>query len=143
MKVTRQTLTETSPASATSAAGTLVASDLERCSALTIIGELQGATGGTLDVFLQTSWDGGTTWYDYAHFTQLAAGAAAIKYAWHVSRASERTTITAVGSAAAGVIATGAIMAGGWGNQMRMAFTAGASTSAGAAQTVRIFGLQA
>lgn len=143
MKVTRQTITGTSPSSATSAAGTVYASGLERCSSLTIIGELQGATGGTLDVFLQTSWDGGTTWYDYAHFTQLAAGAAAIKHAWHVSRASERTTITTVGSAAAGVIAAGTIMAGGWGNMMRLAFTAGASTSAGAAQTVQIFGVQA
>src|SRR5262249_6183355 len=43
---------------------------------LSIFSMLQGATGGTLDVYLQYSPDGGTTWVDYAHFPQVAAGAA-------------------------------------------------------------------
>ncbi len=142
MQRTRQTFTATSPAAQSTAADTQVFADLDACDSLTIIGELQGATGGTLDVYLQTSYDDGATWYDYAHFTQLAAGAAAIKHAWHVSRASERTTITTVGTGTSPALAVGTILSGGWGNKMRMLFVAGATTSAGAAQTVRIFGIK-
>jgi hypothetical protein len=136
---TRQTITATSPASASTVAATPIAYGLDELDSITIIGELVGATGGTLDVYLQTSYDG-TTYYDFAHFTQLADGGAAVKYAWHVSRVSERTTITTLGSGTTPVLTAGVIMAGGWGNQMRVLFVAGAGTSAGAAQTVRILG---
>jgi hypothetical protein len=142
MQRTRQTITATSPAAASTVVGTIYATGLDACDSLTIIGELAGATGGTLDVYLQTSFDEGTTWYDFAHFTQLAAGAAAIKHAWHVSRASERTTITTVGKDGTPALAAGTILSGGWGNMMRHVFVAGASTSAGAAQTIKILGIK-
>ena len=142
MQRIRQTMTGTSPSSATTTAGTSYAAGLDACDSLTIIGSLVGATGGTLDVYVQTSYDGGTTWFDFAHFTQLSAGAAAVKYAWHVSRASERTTITTIGSATTPALAAGTIMSGGWGNMMRLVFVSGAGTSAGAAQSVQVLGIK-
>lgn len=142
MQRIRQTMSGTSPAAASTAAGTSYALGLDACDSLTIIGALQGATGGTLDVYVQTSWDEGTTWYDFAHFTQLSAGAAAIKHAWHVSRASERTTITTVGTGTSPALAVGTIMSGGWGNMMRLVFVAGVGTSVGAAQSVSVFGIK-
>lgn len=33
-------------------------------------------TSPTLDLYIQTTDDGGTTWYDCAHFTQISASAA-------------------------------------------------------------------
>jgi hypothetical protein len=42
-----------------------------------VVASLESHTGGTLDVYLQDSWDGGTTWYDCAHFAQLTAATAA------------------------------------------------------------------
>lgn len=41
---------------------------------------LVGATGGTLDVYLQTQDYTGGPWSDLAHFPQLASGAAAVAY---------------------------------------------------------------
>ena len=142
MQRIRQSMTGTSPAAASTAAGTSYALGLDACDSLTIVGSLLGATGGTLDVYVQTSWDEGTTWYDFLHFTQLAGGAAAVNYAYHVSRASERTTITTLGSATTPALTAGVIMAGGWGDRMRLVFVAGVGTAAGAAQTVRVYGIK-
>ncbi|MCL5436080.1 MAG: hypothetical protein M1275_03285 [Patescibacteria group bacterium] len=38
-------------------------------------------TGGTLDVYIQTSPDGGTTWIDAAHFAQISASTANAHFA--------------------------------------------------------------
>ncbi len=43
---------------------------------------LSGGTSPTLDVYVQTTDDGGTTWFDVAHFTQ-ATGATANPL-WHI-----------------------------------------------------------
>lgn len=140
MNITRQAMTVTSANTATTAVGTVLAVGLDECESLTIIGALVGHTGGTLDVYIQTSFDAGTTWYDYAHFTQLASGAAAIRYGWHVSRATGQTTVLTLGTGSTVALAAGAILGGGWGNQMRLVTVGGVGTSAGAAQTVHIIG---
>lgn len=139
---TEHTLAGTSPAAASSAAGSVVIYGLAGCDAITVVGALLGATGGTLDVYLQTSHDGGTTWYDYAHFTQLASGAAAIKQTFHQSRAST-LAVTTVGTGTTFALGAGVVAGGSWGNCMRLGFTAGVDTSAGAVQTITIRGHKA
>lgn len=111
---------------------------LEEADNLTFYAALVGATGDTLDVYWQDSFDGGTTWVEYAHYTQLTAGASAIKYVFSVSRGSQLVTPTAVGFGNTAVLAGGTVRGGGWGGQFRMRFVAGASTSAGAAITAWI-----
>ncbi len=63
---TSQSLTETSPAAASTVAGTLIAKNLEGVRGLiqATITAL-GATGGILNIVLQDSDDNGTTWYDW------------------------------------------------------------------------------
>jgi len=139
MQTTRQVLSDTSPSAASSAAGTSRAYGLADCDSVTVIGSLVGATGGTLDVYIQTSHDDGTTWFDWAHFAQLASGAAAIKAMFHQGR-DNNASVTTVGTGTTPALAASTVVGGGWGNQMRLAFTAGASTSAGAAIAVTIVG---
>lgn len=136
------TITATSPASASTAVAVATVSSLDDYAEIAIEADLLGATGGTLDVYLQRKI-ANDLWRDWAHFTQLAAGAAAVKYAL---RSSTDNTIRAVGGgsdASPGVALAANTCAGGHpGTELRVVFVAGASTSAGAAQTIRVYGLQ-
>lgn len=131
---------DTSPAAAGTAVSASKAGALQRFGALTIIATLTGATGGTLDVYLQVSPDAGVTWYDYAHFAQLAAGAAAITKVITVSRAGQQTGIPTVGTDLSPALAANAVVGGDFGDMMRVLLVAGASTSAGAVQTIKVIG---
>ena len=139
MQTTRQILSGTSPNSASTAAGTVIACGLADLDSLTVVASLVGATGGVLDVYLQTSHDGGTTYYDWLHFTQLTAGNAAVKVVAHTPR-TLNAALTTVGAATTPALAAGTLTGGSWGDQMRLLFVAGASTSAGAAISVQIVG---
>jgi hypothetical protein len=132
------TISDTSPASASTATGDTIYG-LERFDALQVIAELVGATNGTLDVYLQTSPDGGTSWYDWVHFPQLAAGAAAVKYAFSVPSAGA-TALTTIGKGTSVALAANTIAYQLWGDRVRAVYVAGASTSAGAAVTIHILG---
>jgi hypothetical protein len=135
------TITATSPSAASpNAPSTGIVGGLSGFDALTIIGNLQGGTGGTLDVYLQTSYDGGTTWYDYAHWAQLSAGAAATLRVWNVNRSTAVTAPTTIGSGLTPALAVDTILGGAWGDTMRILFDAGTGTSAGASQSVTIIG---
>lgn len=50
----------------------------------------------TLDVYLQTSPDSGTTWYDFGHFTQVGAVSTSIQALQWSRRANDATNATAV-----------------------------------------------
>lgn len=132
------TISDTSPASASTAAGSTVRG-LGNLEALRVVAELVGATGGTLDVYLQTSDDSGTTWYDWAHFPQLAASASAIKYAFSVPSAGE-VGITVIGKNTTPALAANTVIGGPWGDRIRALYVAGSSTSAGAAVAITING---
>jgi len=109
---------------------------------LSIFSTLQGATGGTLDVYIQYSPDGGTTWVDYAHFPQLAAGAGATSRVWSASKNAQQTTLTSVGTGASPALGANTIVGGDWGDRLRVVAVAGASTSAGALQTLLVVATQ-
>lgn len=131
----------TTPASASTAVVGSAVSGLDDFESLLVEADLIGATGGTLDVYLQTNPSGdGSTWVDYAHFPQLLAGAAAISYAFAVSLAGQQLTPTHVGKGTSPALAAGSVLGGPWGRQMRCVVTAGASTSAGAAIAINITG---
>lgn len=136
---TRHIITGTSPSSASTAIIGSPVGNLDDYSSLMVVAVIQGATGGTLDLYLQTSVDG-SNWYDYAHFAQLSAAAAQITRAFTVSRHGQQTTITAIGSGTSPALAAGTVIGGEFGTRMRLLAVAGAGTSAGATQTVYIIG---
>jgi hypothetical protein len=134
---TTASLNFTSPASATTVAQTPV-TGLGPYRSMIVFANIQGGTGGTLDIYIQFSPDSGTTWVDYAHFAQLAAGAAAITRMFAVSKSGQQTTLQTVGTGTSPALAASTIVGGDWGDRLRVVAVAGASTSAGAAQVISL-----
>lgn len=132
MKAVTRKIAGTSPAAASTAALGQVA-DLDDVDSVQIYADLVGATGGTLDVYLQTSPDGGTTWFDWLHFPQLGAGASAVRYG---VAPAQSNTITVIGKGTTPALAANTCVGGRAGNIVRALCVAGASTSAGAALTI-------
>lgn len=111
---------------------------LDDYSAIFIESVIQGATGGTLDIYLQNSPDMGASWYDYAHYTQLAAGAGVVRTVASVATGAQNLTLTTVGTNLTPALAAGTVLGGAWGDRFRMVMVAGAGTSLGALQTIRL-----
>lgn len=135
------TADKTSPASNTYQVTTGVAG-FAVFKALTFIATITGGTGGALDVLIETSPDGGTTWYEYAHFPQVSAAATATyRYAPalndtivqvgknNLSGSTLTTSMTLAANSAAG---------GHWGDMLRVRYVAGSGTSAGASQLISV-----
>lgn len=131
-------LSATSPNAPGVAAAPATTQSLAGYTSMRIEAELAGATGGTLDVYLQVSYDSGQTWSDYAHFAQLAAGAAPVTYGVSVSR-SNGSALGLVGKNQSPLLAANTCRDGEWGKHARMLFVAGAGTTQGAAQVIRLF----
>lgn len=112
--------------------------DLTQFSSLSVTAALVGATGGPLDIYLQTSFDGGTTWVDYAHFPQLLAGAAPVKYAFTTSMNAQNAAPVVVGNNTTPALAVNTVVGGAWGDRFRLLFVAGAATTVGAAVAVTL-----
>jgi hypothetical protein len=131
------TITGTSPASATTAVIGAPLTGLGPYRSILILATIQGGTGGTLDLYLQASPDGGTTWVDYAHFAQLAAAAAQVNRLVTVSKAgnSGAAPVT-VGTGLTPALAASTVVGGDFGDRLRLIGTGGAGTNAGAAQTI-------
>lgn len=131
-------ITGTSPASASTAAlgNPVKVSYYEH---IRVVAVLQGATGGTLDVYLQATWDN-TKWYDIAHFPQITAAAAQTIRTLSMSRAAVNTTLTAIGQDLTPALAAGTYLSGDFGVSVRAVCVAGAGTSDGATQTIHILG---
>lgn len=137
-------LTGTTPAAAGQAAVGNSAARLDDYDSFFITAALVGATGGTLDVYLQRKV-ATDVWADWVHFPQLADGAAAVKYNI-ASMPPAAATSTVIGTTAddgttgAPALAANAVAAGHPGSTVRLVAVAGASTSAGAVVTVYITG---
>ncbi|HEY3496017.1 MAG TPA: hypothetical protein VGK73_15070 [Polyangiaceae bacterium] len=145
-------LSSTSPAEASTAAGAS-ASGLAKYLAIRVDAVLIGATGGTLDVYIQRKI-APNVWVDWAHFPQLAAGASAVAYSLIVQAANVGTPATGTPSATIAAITTrgnDATPSPGLaaatldlshpGDMIRVVYTAGASTSAGGAQKIYVTGI--
>ena len=138
--LTTKVMTNTSPAAASTTIGATTITGLATYDWFELSAVLTGATGGTLDVYLQREVVT-DVWEDWVHFTQIGIAAAATRV--HVptdgASVSGITTIGGGSTAAPGVaLAAGVALGGHPGNTLRMVFVAGAGTSAGAAQVVCI-----
>lgn len=129
----------TSPSSATTTAGSS-SIDISTYNSGVIYGIIQGATGGNLDVYLQTSFDG-STWIDFVHFTQKAAAAAAVGYVipFQCGLSLSATPVTVNTASGTPVLANSNAIPGALGRYLRRVDVAGASTSAGASQTIQVY----
>lgn len=134
------TITDTSPATASTAAGDII-SGLQHYHAITIDASLVGATGGTLDVYLQRKVE--SDWVDWVHFTQLAAGAAAVRYVMDTENTPDTGAAVTVGANTTPLLAAGEMAGSRPGDTIRALYVAGASTSAGAAVSIKLTGWQA
>jgi prepilin-type processing-associated H-X9-DG protein len=132
------TISDTSPATAITATGDII-EGLELYDWFTIDAALVGATGGTLDIYLQRLV--GSTWVDWFHFTQLTAGAAAVRYTID-SKSSKSDGLCTVGSGTAPAITATLFSCAHPGNTIRALYVAGASTTVGAAVSITITGHQ-
>lgn len=130
------TISATSPAAASTVVGT-PAYGLADYEFFRIDAALVGATGGTLDVYLQRKIDT-DVWADWLHYTQLAAGGAAVKWTALAGNPSLSTVLTSsfgIGSDSTPAVglAANTFLGGHPGQAIRPVYVAGASTSAGAA----------
>jgi hypothetical protein len=138
-------LSGTSPAAAGTSPGVAV-SGLARYLGLRVEAKVVGATGGTLDVYLQRKL-GPDLWADWVHFPQLAAGASALLYSFtihNVSSAAGALTATTSGgtdSTPTSTGGTGIIVNTHPGEYVRVVYVAGSGTSAGAPIKVYITGI--
>lgn len=130
-------ITATSPATASTAATSDTVSNISDYDWFLLIATLQGATGGTLDVYVQGKM--ADTWYDWGHFTQLSAAASSVTYQ---VQPQPNNGAVAVGSGTSPALAADTFLGGYPGDEIRMVFTAGSGTSAGASQTLKVYGLR-
>ena len=146
--------TETSPASPTTSLSTQPvqgaasylpvgqAGPFGDYSAVDVIGEIKGATGGVLDVYVQSSPDEGLSWFDIIKFPRMAAGQAVAYFQAPVSLATNTSTPQVVGKnsvpALAVGVSAGAVVNGAFSDRMRLCMVAGVSTTAGAQIVVRL-----
>lgn len=129
-------LSATSPANSTAAAGSLTANGLDQFDWFMLDVTIQGATGDTLDIYLQR--DVGGTWVDWIHLVQLAASAAAASYT--IDTKQTEGGLVTVGTGSSPALAAGKFSCTHPGEKVRVWFVPGASTSAGAAQTIKLTG---
>lgn len=133
-------ITGTSPAAASTAAVGNPAQSLLDYDWFSINATIIGGTGGTIDACLQYKIDSAGTdeWWDWVRFPQVAA-ATTTKF---VVEPQAPNTITTVGSCTtaspAMTVAANTNVGGHPGFAVRLVVTAGAGTSAGATQTVKI-----
>jgi hypothetical protein len=125
---------------------------------IVIVATLTAGSASTLGIWLQESWDGGTTWTDIVAFKQLAA-AATLTYrlvAAHTASSSGTTVVAGSpavvtsGTAALAVPtlvgatgSNGVALDGPWGPLLRIVSTTGTGTnSATVTQTLKIISVQ-
>lgn len=142
---------ETAPSTASSAAssqvvqgsdnlaanGILSSAEIEGYELLSVVGEFGGNTGGTLDVYVQTFYNG--HWYDFCHIKQVTAGGAVARVQYVAGRATQ-TNGTVIGIDNTPALANDTIVGGVWGEKFRLWMVSGASTTVGAAVKVYILG---
>jgi hypothetical protein len=102
-----------------------------------------GATGGSTDIYVQSSVDG-VTWFDCIHLPTIASGAAAAHYRTSLSRyATPATAPVVVGKNTAPALAANTSILSGFGDRLRLFLSPNATVTVGAALTVTLVGYRA
>jgi hypothetical protein len=104
--------------------------------------EINANTGGTLAVYLQTSPDGGISWYDVIAW-QIAPAASGVKFFRSpLSQATTTSTTVQVGKnlspALASTTTTSTVVNGAFSDRCRLVMVSGSGTSVGGAVVVRL-----
>jgi hypothetical protein len=102
-----------------------------------------GGTGGVVDAWLQRKIEGVDAWRDWIRFPQVAA-ATTKRYSVQVMSSTTIHDVSEGTTASPGTptIAANTSVGGHPGDKVRLVVTAGAGTSAGATQTIRVSGWQ-
>jgi hypothetical protein len=124
-----RTLDVPSTASTTTVGAAFSVPDAGTMNSMLVVANLVGLTGGTLDVYLQDSFDAGVTWMDCAHFTQVTA-AGTVKESAGIQPVKTNTAIGIGTLAAPGVaLAAANLRSAPWAPLMRIVAVSGAGTS--------------
>jgi hypothetical protein len=118
-----------------------VAGPIDDYESIGVVAELTGATGGTLNVYLQNSGDQGLTWFDMIAWPTITAGASVVYYSSPLSQSTTTSTTTIVGKGASPALvagANGAVVNGAFSSRLRLVMVAGSGTTAGASVIVRL-----
>jgi hypothetical protein len=131
----------TSPAAVTTAVGATSATQIGMFVSCSFVATVQGGTGGTLDIYVQTFFKSaaGGFWVDVAHLPQVAAGAAVATFAFTLTRWSPTTSaVVASLNTVSGTpaLAVNTVVPGILGYQLRTVYKTGAGNTVGAAQTI-------
>lgn len=105
---------------------------------------LTGATGGVTDVYVQSTLDG-VKWYDVAHLPQVPAAQAATRYVLSITRGYRQAAVnpTVVNPVdGTPTLTANTVLPDMFGIGIRLVVVAGASTSAGATQNIRMIASQ-
>ncbi len=137
-EIVHQTVSESSPGDSTAAAASGQFLNLKRFDWFIVDANIQGATGDTLDIYLQRDVDG--TWVDWYHFAQLSAGASATRVMFDSKMSTDIEPVT-VGADASPALAVDTLAGAHPGDKVRVYFVPGGSTSSGATQTITITGI--
>lgn len=114
------------------------------CDWAVIIATLVAGSASTLDVAIQETWDGGTTWTDVCHFTQVTA-AATVQYRVVTSHLGLIQAVKS-GTVASAVpaLTAGKVCDGPWAPLLRLVATTGTGTNSGiVTQTILLIANQA
>ena len=107
---------------------------------LWIVGVFQGGLGGTMDVILQGSPDGGTTWVDIARFIQITTTNSTQVCQFTLSRSAESSGVTATATGTnAPVMSAGTKLGGDFGDRLRLKVVTNSGVNTGKSQQVLIY----
>jgi hypothetical protein len=149
MPITEYVWSETSPSSPGTATSVNAVSGVSSGIANGVIGylddyrslrffaELTGATGGSLQVTIESSADG-SNWYEYLSWPSITSGAGLAYYSASTSLSAGTSSILAVGKGSVSAIAANKVVGGAHGSMLRLLMTAGSGTTVGAPVLVRI-----
>lgn len=135
-------MTTTSPAGAsTTAIAYTTLAETSMFTSCSFIAKVQGGTGGTLDIYVQTFSKSllGGMWSDVAHLPQQAAGGALNKVAFTLTRFSPSSSaITAALNVVDGTpsLAVNTVVPGLLGTKLRLVYVTGAGNTVGASQII-------
>lgn len=133
---------DTTPSTETTEVGSS-ATGLDEFQEIHIEADLVGATGGTLDVYIQRKL-ADDLWRDWIHFPTISAGGGAVKYSVPPGYTKDIYTVGGGTDASPGIaLAADTFVGGHPGNTIRAVYDAGPSTSAGTGVTIRVLGLDA
>jgi hypothetical protein len=139
---------ETSPSSPGTAASSQsvtnstlggIAWPLDDWDALDVAADIVGATGGTLNIYVQVSPDG-INWYDVIAFPQATNGASLKTYQAPLSLATNTATVSQVGKNLNPSLTAGNVVNGAFTDRLRLVMVAGSGTTVGAPVIVRVSG---